>query len=307
MLINKSCIIISLSFIISPIISLSQKKDTLWILDTNAVKQNINLSKIDENHFKNAYLQILVKNDTISIVKILTKTVKKNSNSPIYDINSLKLIDNSQLLKELSITEKNADTAKNENEKKYYINNNILNSYFSTIDFKEKYKFQFKNYWKTYKWPILLMAVSGIIDAGHEAASHDYPAFKRKFSSINDGWWNPSISWANKYKNFDKAQGEQFLFSTTAAVMVTDWYHLSRTIGHLLNVSAISVSIPFTNNGEPTKYLHKNSILDFKKIRFNNKTFGESGKKWWIYVLEYIGINAVNRSCFELTYRYLRK
>jgi hypothetical protein len=53
--------------------------------------------------------------------------------------------------------------------------------------------------------------------------------------SIFSRWENqyfvdPAISWRNKYKNHDPAQGERFPGSTTIFVFTTDLWHLSQFV-----------------------------------------------------------------------------
>lgn len=51
------------------------------------------------------------------------------------------------------------------------------------------------------------------------------------FKNFNQKWWNPSISWKNKWKNGDPKQGERFLGSSTIFVSLTDAWHFFQ---HLL-------------------------------------------------------------------------
>jgi hypothetical protein len=39
-------------------------------------------------------------------------------------------------------------------------------------------------------------------------------------------WFNPTISWKNKYKDGDSKKGPKFFLSTTVFVMFTDGWHL---------------------------------------------------------------------------------
>ncbi|MEL6658967.1 MAG: hypothetical protein AAFP77_16140 [Bacteroidota bacterium] len=55
--------------------------------------------------------------------------------------------------------------------------------------------------------------------------------FKRSFAKDwNPFYWDPQISWKNKYKNQDPKQGPAFLGSTTFLVAFTDAWHLSKLI-----------------------------------------------------------------------------
>ena len=46
----------------------------------------------------------------------------------------------------------------------------------------------------------------------------------------NQQFWNPEISWKNKWKNGNKLQGESFFLSSTLFVFTTDAWHLFQNI-----------------------------------------------------------------------------
>ena len=70
-----------------------------------------------------------------------------------------------------------------------------------------------------------LLFVSGMADGTAETLRVNYSDFKAVFPKANDQYWNPSISWHNKWKNGDIRQGEKFPLSSTALVFTTDGYH----------------------------------------------------------------------------------
>lgn len=49
------------------------------------------------------------------------------------------------------------------------------------------------------------------------------------FRKLNPKFWNPEISWKNKWKNGNKEEGEKFPFSSTLLVSFTDGWHLMKT------------------------------------------------------------------------------
>ena len=57
-------------------------------------------------------------------------------------------------------------------------------------------------------------------------------------------WLDPRISWKNKWKNGDPAQGEAFFLSSTAWVAATDAWHFFKSVAILCVLLAIIV--PFT-------------------------------------------------------------
>ena len=71
---------------------------------------------------------------------------------------------------------------------------------------------------------LLLIFLAGLCKALSDTISFKFGI--SKFSNLPYSYWNPVISWKNKYKNGDKKQGEKFLFSTTALCFTTDAWHL---------------------------------------------------------------------------------
>ena len=120
--------------------------------------------------------------------------------------------------------------------------------------------------------PTALFFLAGAVDGLNQAISHQYPSFKRAFPNANDRYWSPSISFSNKYKNGDPAQGERFWGSSSVFVFTTDAYHLTRFTEHLLLAGAVSVKI------------------------------SQEKKKWYWYVAEMAGYWIVNRAGFALVY-----
>ncbi len=59
-----------------------------------------------------------------------------------------------------------------------------------------------------------------------------------------EGWWNPAISWRNKWKDGDRSKGEAFPFSSTALVATTDAWHAFKFL--MLLCLYLSVLAPFT-------------------------------------------------------------
>ena len=55
----------------------------------------------------------------------------------------------------------------------------------------------------------------------------------------NERFWNPEISWKNKWKDGDPKNGEAFPFSSGIMVWVTDAWHLFKSIGLGFQILAI--------------------------------------------------------------------
>lgn len=80
--------------------------------------------------------------------------------------------------------------------------------------------------------PASLVFVSGMSDGINQQILFHYPDFKKVFPKSNDHFWNPKISWTNKYELNDEGRimGEKFPFSSSVFVFTTDGYHATRTL-----------------------------------------------------------------------------
>lgn len=110
----------------------------------------------------------------------------------------------------------------------------------------------------------------------------DVLAFKFKtsvFKDLNPDWWNPSISWRNKYKDKNPNKGERFPGSTTALSFITDAWHLFQ----FLSNSFLALSVVFV-------FLHYTSI------------------NWWQALIMFLGLKVIWGLIFEALYsKGLRK
>lgn len=85
--------------------------------------------------------------------------------------------------------------------------------------------------------------VPGIAFGLNETLSHRYSNFKTKFPNANDNFWNPDLSWRNKWKNGDPNQGEAYFGSSSFLVFSTDGYHLTNFIHHTTIVASTTYII----------------------------------------------------------------
>lgn len=72
---------------------------------------------------------------------------------------------------------------------------------------------------------------------------YDRSVFARLSPEVQ-GWFNPGISWHNKWKNGERAQGEAFALSSTAFVFTTDAWHFFKFVTILCLYAALFA--PFT-------------------------------------------------------------
>jgi hypothetical protein len=94
----------------------------------------------------------------------------------------------------------------------------------------------------------LLLAFSCSCRAVKDKLSHHYSTSVFSSKEFNPLFWNPNESWKNKWKNGSKAEGEKFLFSSTALVWTTDAWHLFSALElagiHLALAVALSLVLP---------------------------------------------------------------
>ncbi len=90
----------------------------------------------------------------------------------------------------------------------------------------------------------------------------DYPTFQKEHPKADPYFWNPQLSYLNKWKNNDPTQGPAFPLSTTSLVAVTDAYHLLPAVERW-SLMAGCITI----------------------------TLGEK-RPWWEYALNFVALNA---------------
>jgi hypothetical protein len=99
---------------------------------------------------------------------------------------------------------------------------------------------------------LILIILSGLSKAVTDKLQFHYS--ESIFSRFdNQQWWNPAISWKNKWKNGDSKYGERFFLSSTILVFVTDAWHFFQAIKHVFYFTAIVLYVP----------IFKFAIIDF--------------------------------------------
>jgi hypothetical protein len=79
---------------------------------------------------------------------------------------------------------------------------------------------------------ILFFILSGAFEGVMDTLQFHYVSSKF-YNFNNKTFWDPQISWMNKYKNNDSTMGEKFLGSTTIFVGLTDAWHLFKLFRNL--------------------------------------------------------------------------
>lgn len=93
---------------------------------------------------------------------------------------------------------------------------------------------------------LILLLIGGISNAIMDALQFRYStSIFRNFK--NQQWWNPSISWKNKWKNGDNTQGERFWGSSRWFVRFTDAWHFFQGLMFTCFIFSIVLYTPFIN------------------------------------------------------------
>ena len=124
---------------------------------------------------------------------------------------------------------------------------------------KEKIRLQ-QQKWKissNHLWTGGLVFLAGASKGFNETLQFHWKEFKRQFPKARTQWFNPGVSWRNKYKNGDPDGGAKFPLSTSVLIMFTDQYHLNNFINKAAWGTAMVIKI-----GEGKKPF-KQYLLDF--------------------------------------------
>lgn len=116
-----------------------------------------------------------------------------------------------------------------------------------------------KNKWRIDKNKLLtggLVFAGGSAKGFNETLQFNYPIFQKTFPKANKQWFDPRVSWRNKYEGGNPDNGAKYFLSTSALVMFTDQYHLNNFIQRTALMTALVVKI-----GEGKKPI-KHYILD---------------------------------------------
>lgn len=113
----------------------------------------------------------------------------------------------------------------------------------------------------------ILMLLFVVADAMQDGITHDFEG--TVFRNLNPKFFNPDVSWVNKYKDDNPLEGEKFFGSTTFLVWLTDFWHMLKFIK--MNCVWIALSV--------------------------------ASSTWWLYFVGLLFHGVV----FELAYKVIRR
>lgn len=111
------------------------------------------------------------------------------------------------------------------------------------------------NRWKSGGLVVLAGAAKGF----NETLQFHYKAFHRRFPGANPRWFNPDISWRNKYRGGNPNAGPRFPLSKSLLVATTDQYHLNLFVQRTAWVTALVIRIG--EGKRPFKYYLKDFLF----------------------------------------------
>ena len=97
-----------------------------------------------------------------------------------------------------------------------------------------------KHYVKQNAPSLLCSFGAGLWSGQMDALQFHYECVKKEFPGIPDQWWNPGVSWTNKYKDNDCSKGQAYFLSTSALCWTTDQWHFAQMQRDLLFSCAIA-------------------------------------------------------------------
>lgn len=157
-----------------------------------------------------------------------------------------------------------------------------------------------------YKWTSPLAATAGFLDGTSEVLWYNYSLFDKTWGIQNDEYWNPRISYRNKWKNGDFRQGEKFFLSSTVLSPFVEGRKLVR-MGSRFIWAAQAVVPVIQHENIPIKlaYSSHTVVLAMVAVPLSKKQMFD--QPWWVYAVDLAVNFGVQAVAFELTSKMYRK
>jgi hypothetical protein len=126
--------------------------------------------------------------------------------------------------------------------------------------------------WRREIAPLACFFTAGALEGQAETLKWHPHEFQKRFPGADMNWWNPELSWPNKYRNGDPQQGPAYFGSTTFLACSTDGYHMSRSTKNVIGLTGIILT------------------PDIK------------GQRWYIYLIKAAMYSVAYTAGFHVTY-----
>ncbi|MBF0246186.1 MAG: hypothetical protein HQL31_13115, partial [Planctomycetes bacterium] len=123
---------------------------------------------------------------------------------------------------------------------------------------------------------ILLTFSAAVSNAVMDTLQFRYEQSVFANDSFSEAYFNPKVSWKNKWKNGDPKEGERYLGSSTVFVLFTDAWHLAQFF-----------------------------MFSFFELIFVYTYYFFKKPKWYVLILQFLVLHFVLGSSFELFFSKL--
>lgn len=150
-----------------------------------------------------------------------------------------------------------------------------------------------------YKYSAPMAATAGFLDASAEVMYYNYDLFDKTWGIKNDEYWNPHLSYKNKWKNGDYRQGEAFFLSSTTFSFVVEGRKLVRMSQRV--IWGLQAIVPTYNavRARPATQTGQGILLTMSVTPFTKeKLFPEP---WWVYGVDFVCTFGAQALAFEVT------
>ena len=91
--------------------------------------------------------------------------------------------------------------------------------------------------WKDFIVPVTTSGIAGATWGLNQVLTHHYGAFAQRHPNANEQFWNPAMSWRNKYNGGDPDLGRNGKLA-----LFSDAYHITNSVNQtLLFVAGVSI------------------------------------------------------------------
>lgn len=98
--------------------------------------------------------------------------------------------------------------------------------------------------WRIVAFSLLMLGAAVGCNAVMDTLQFHFQGSVFDAEALNPQWWNPKLSWANKWQDGLPERGESFPLSSTALAGVTDAWHFFKSLTILF--VGLAVVAPFT-------------------------------------------------------------
>ena len=166
------------------------------------------------------------------------------------------------------------------------VTSSITSKTFSKVAMKESYLPLIRHLLPSY----LSSFLSGFANSVMDTLAYHFTS--SKFSKLDDKqFWDPSLSWTNKYKNGDPKQGDKFFLSSTSFVFMTDGWHLAKMFYIFFQLVTVLATTHF--------------FARFVKMQIGKGIVINRGKMIIYYLFMFITIKLAQNCGFTLFWDYI--